>query len=150
MWHFCLQETPQFRRINTSYICMKKTCLTIIILAFSLTAHSTTIRSVLEKYDLCEYRSVFIEQDKNGFYFLTVVLPDGMYSATAIVGSYVGKNSGRILEITENDFLIVEILQDKYGGWEEKHSRITVENHSIAQHCGRIDKHNKSLNGDAP
>ncbi len=129
---------------------MKKICLTIIILAFSLTTHSTTIRSVLEKYDLCEYRSVFIDHSENSFYFLAVVLPGGMYSAIAIVGSYVGKNSGRILEITENDFLIVEIVQDKYGGWEEKHTRITVENHSIAQYCGKFDKHNKSLNEDAP
>jgi type IV pilus assembly protein PilP len=129
---------------------MKRICLTIIILAFSLTAHSTTIRSVLEKYDLCEYRSVFIDQGKNGFHFLTVVLPGGMYSAIAIVGSYVGKNYGMILEITENDFLIVELVQNENGDWEEKHTRITVENHSIAQHCGKIDKYDKSLNEDEP
>jgi len=129
---------------------MKKVCLTIIILAFSLSAHSTTIRSVLEKYDLCEYRSVFIEKGKNGFYFLDIVLPGGMYSAIAIVGSYVGKNSGRILEITENDFLILELVQNKNGDWEEKDTRITVENHSIDQHCGKTDKYNKSLNEDAP
>ena len=129
---------------------MKRICLTIIILAFSLTAHSTTIRSVLEKYDLCEYRSVFIDQGKKGFHFLTVVLPGGMYSAIAIVGSYVGKNYGMILEITENDFLIVELVQNENGDWEEKHTRITVENHSIAQHCGKIDKYDKSLNEDEP
>ncbi len=105
---------------------------------------------MLEKYDLCEYRSVFIDQGKNGFYFLDIVLPGGMYSAIAIVGSYVGKNSGRILEITENDFLIIELVQNKNGDWEEKDTRITVENHSIDQHCGKTDKYNKSLNEDAP
>lgn len=128
---------------------MKKFCLAIIILAFSLTAHSMTIRDVLEKYDLCEYQSVFIERGKNGFYFLEAVLPGGLYYARAIAGSYIGKNFGVILEITKNDFLLAELFQDKDGDWEEKRTRITVENGRIAQYCRKRDKNNKSLNEDA-
>ena len=131
---------PAFGLTALRYINMKKIYLTIIILAFSLTAHSTTIRDVLEKYDLCEYQWVFIERGKNGFYFLKVVLPDGMYAATAIVGSHIGKNFGGILEITENDFLLAELFQDKDGDWEEKRTRISVENNRIAQYCRKIHK----------
>ena len=43
------------------------------------------------------------------------------------VGNYLGKNHGRIVEVTEASVALVEIVPDGRGGWVERPKRIMLE-----------------------
>lgn len=44
------------------------------------------------------------------------------------LGNYMGQNEGRILEITETDILLVEIVPDGIGGFIERDASIAIGN----------------------
>ena len=44
------------------------------------------------------------------------------------VGNYMGHNEGRILEITETDIILVEIIPDGIGGFIERGASIAIGN----------------------
>ena len=44
------------------------------------------------------------------------------------LGNYMGKNEGRILEITETDIRLVEIIPDGIGGFIERDASIAIGN----------------------
>jgi type IV pilus assembly protein PilP len=44
------------------------------------------------------------------------------------LGNYMGKNEGRIVEITETDILLIEIIPDGIGGYIERDASIAIGN----------------------
>jgi hypothetical protein len=66
-------------------------------------------------YDLC----ILYPKNHQGFWVAKVKDPDDHFH-TVIVGSYIGKNYGRIMKISNDSVEVVEIIQDGAGGYIER------------------------------
>lgn len=79
----------------------------------------TRLKEPLEQFDLNEltYKGSMVSQ--SGELFGLVQRPDGSI-ASVKVGNYLGKNDGRIAEITPSQINLIEIVPDSRVGYVEK------------------------------
>jgi len=98
---------------------MKKILIAVgAVLLMASSAFAETSRDYLESIDINDL-CILYPKNHQGFWVAKVKDPDDHFH-TVIVGSYIGKNSGRIIKIS-NDFVeVVEIIQDGAGGYVEK------------------------------
>lgn len=80
---------------------------------------TTRLKEPLEQYELNEmvYKGTMISS--SGELFGLVQRPDGSV-ASVKVGNYMGKNDGRIVEITPTQINLIEIVPDNRVGYVEK------------------------------
>lgn len=85
------------------------------------------IRDPLESYDLSEltYRGRVVAHD--GHEYGLVQLPDG-YVKEVQIGEYIGKNEGKILEITPTQINLEEIVPDSRVGFVSKKTSLATPN----------------------
>jgi type IV pilus assembly protein PilP len=88
-------------------------------------------REALESYPLESLKMVgTLEQKKN--MFALVRTPDNsVYRVRP--GNYMGQNFGRILNITDTNIKLREILQDSTGTWEEKDQTLQLQDEPEAK-----------------
>lgn len=79
----------------------------------------TRVKEPLEDYDLSEltYRGMVISPE--GKQYGLIQRPDGSITSVQ-VGNYMGKNDGRIVEITPTQINLIEIVEDNRNGYVEK------------------------------
>ena len=81
-------------------------------------AFAETSREYLESFDINDL-CIAYPKNHQGFWTANVTDPDGHYH-TVIVGSYIGKNFGRIIKISNDTVEVVEIIEDGLGGYVER------------------------------
>ncbi len=85
-------------------------------------------REELEKYELDTFRMVgTVRQD--GVLWALVNVKDGTIHRVR-VGNYIGKNYGRIVNITANEIGLVEIYADSAGVWRERPAAVKMADKS--------------------
>ena len=98
---------------------MKKILIVVgAVLLMASNAFAETSREYLESFDINDLCIVY-PKDHQGFWVATVKDPDDHFH-TVIVGSYIGKNYGRIMKISNDSVEVVEIIQDGAGGYVER------------------------------
>ncbi len=98
---------------------MKKILIAVgAVLLMASNALATRSLAYLETIDIKDLCIVY-PKNHQGFWVASVKDPDGHYH-TVIVGSYIGKDSGRIIKISNDTVEVVEIIQDGVGGWVER------------------------------
>jgi len=98
---------------------MKKILIAVgAVLLVASNAFAETSRAYLETIDIKDLCIAF-PKNHQGFWTASVKDPDGHYH-TVIVGSYIGKNFGRITKINDDTVEVVEIIEDGLGGYVEK------------------------------
>ncbi|WP_395144988.1 pilus assembly protein PilP [Moraxella atlantae] len=85
----------------------------------------TRLKEPLEQFELSElsYKGTMMSQ--TGQQVALIQRPDGSI-ATVGVGNYLGKNDGRIAEITPSQINIIEIVPDSRVGYVEKPNTLVV------------------------
>lgn len=85
----------------------------------------TRIKEPLEEFELNQlvYKGSMVSQ--SGELFGLIQRPDGSL-ATVKVGNYLGKNDGRIAEITPTQINLIEIVPDSRVGYVEKPASIVA------------------------
>ncbi len=81
-------------------------------------AFAETSREYLESFDINDL-CIAYPKNHQGFWTASVKDPDGHFH-TVIVGSYIGKNNGRIIKINNYTVEVVEIIEDGAGGYVER------------------------------
>lgn len=81
-------------------------------------------REPLEEYSLDSLRMVGTLAQKESEWIL-VKDPDGLLHRVSI-GHYMGKNYGKVISISEEEVLLLELTSDKKGGWEERDASIAL------------------------
>ncbi len=98
---------------------MKKILIAVgAVLLMASNAFAETSREYLESIDINDL-CILYPKNHQGFWVANVKDPDGHFH-TVIVGSYIGKNFGRIMKITNDTVEVVEIIQDGAGGYVER------------------------------
>jgi len=98
---------------------MKKILIAVgVVLLMASNSFAETSREYLESIDINDL-CIMYPKNHQGFWVADVKDPDGHFH-TVIVGSYIGKNSGRITKISNNSVEVVEIIQDGAGGYVER------------------------------
>ncbi len=98
---------------------MKKILIAVgVVLLMASNAFAETSREYLESIDINDL-CIMYPKNHQGFWVADVKDPDGHFH-TVIVGSYIGKNSGRITKISNDSVEVVEIIQDGAGGYVER------------------------------
>ena len=94
---------------------MKKTLIAVgAVLLMASNALATRSLDYLETIDIKDICIVF-PKNHQGFWSARVKDPDGHYH-TVIVGSTIGKDSGRIMKITNDTVEVVEVVLDESTG----------------------------------
>ena len=94
---------------------MKKILIAVgAVLLMASNAFTETSRGYLESFDINDLCIAF-PKNHQGFWTASVKDPDGHYH-TVIVGSYIGKDSGRIMKITNDTVEVVQIILDESTG----------------------------------
>ncbi|MCU7836361.1 MAG: pilus assembly protein PilP [gamma proteobacterium symbiont of Taylorina sp.] len=84
----------------------------------------TRPREPLEDFSLDSLRMVgSLAQDKSEW--VLIKDPDGLLHRVSI-GHYMGKNYGKVIAISEEDIVLVELIPDRKGGWEEQNASIAI------------------------
>jgi len=81
-------------------------------------------REPLEEYSLDSLRMVGTLAQKESEWIL-VKDPDGLLHRVSI-GHYMGKNYGKVISISEEEVLLLELVSDRKGGWEERDASIAL------------------------
>ena len=85
----------------------------LLIASNALATRSLDYLETIAIKDLC----IVFPKNHQGFWVASVKDPDGHYH-TVIVGSYIGKDSGRIIKISNDTGEVVEIIPRKRPfGW---------------------------------
>ncbi|MFY2762490.1 pilus assembly protein PilP [Arenimonas sp. MALMAid1274] len=108
---------------------MTKNALLILLLAILLplgNAGATRQKEALERYSLPSLSYWLFSKDVCGD--AAYVLDADGYAHRVIVGSYIGRNQGRISKITEQAIELVELYPDGEGGLYEKTAQIEFAN----------------------
>ncbi len=87
----------------------------LLMASNALATRSLEYLETIDINDLC----ILFPRDHQGFWVASVKDPDGHYH-TVIVGSYIGKNFGRIIKISNGTVEVVEIIEDGLGGYVER------------------------------
>ena len=94
---------------------MKKILIAVAaVLLMASNALATRSLAYLETIDIKDLCIAF-PKNHQGFWTASVKDPDGHYH-TVIVGSYIGKDSGRIMKISNDTVEVVEIILDESTG----------------------------------
>ncbi len=94
---------------------MKKILIAVAaVLLMASNVFAETSREYLEKFDIKDLCIAF-PKNHQGFWVAKVKDPEGYYHAVT-VGSYIGKDSGRIMKISNDTVEIVEIILDESTG----------------------------------
>ena len=81
-------------------------------------------REPLEEFSLDSLRMVgTLSQSENEW--VLVKDPDGLLHRVA-VGHYMGKNYGKVISISEEEVVLLELISDRKGGWEEQNASIAI------------------------
>ncbi len=88
------------------------------VLLIASNAFAETSREYLQTIDLNALCIVY-PRNHQGFWVASVKDSDGYYH-TVTVGSYIGKNFGRITKITNDTVEVTEIIPDMVGGYVER------------------------------
>ena len=98
---------------------MKKILIVVgAVLLMASSAFAETSREYLESFDINDLCIVY-PKNHQGFWVAEVKDPTGHFHKV-IVGSYIGKNSGRIIKISNDTVEVVEIIEDGAGGYVER------------------------------
>ena len=98
---------------------MKKILIAVgAVLLMASNAFAETSREYLESFDINDL-CIAYPKNHQGFWTASVKDPDG-HLHTVIVGSYIGKNNGRIIKIDNYTVEVVEIIEDGAGGYVER------------------------------
>jgi hypothetical protein len=98
---------------------MKKILIAVgAVLLMASNAFAETSREYLEAFDINDL-CIAYPKNHQGFWTASVKDPDGHFH-TVIVGSYIGKNFGRITKINDDTVEVVEIIEDGLGGYVER------------------------------
>ena len=98
---------------------MKKILIAVgVVLLMASSAFAETSREYLESFDINDL-CILYPKNHQGFWVAKVRDPDDHFH-TVIVGSYIGKNFGRITKISNDSVEVVEIIQDGVGGYVER------------------------------
>ncbi len=104
---------------------MKKILIAVgVVLLMASNAFAETSREYLESIDINDL-CIMYPKNHQGFWVANVKDPDGRFH-TVIVGSYIGKNYGRIMKISNDSVEVVEIIQDGAGGYVERQLTLQV------------------------
>lgn len=114
---------------------MKRIFYILALFLISSSANSFGVKGYLETFDLCELEITTSMKGKNGDPYIHIMMPDKLTTTTAVVGDYIGKNVGKIVEITDNDLTIIEIVPDGKGGWKERSSTLQFKRGNITTDC---------------
>ncbi len=87
----------------------------LLIASNALATRSLEYLETIDINDLC----ILYPKNHQGFWVAKVRDPHDHFH-TVIVGSYIGKNFGRILKISNDSVEVVEIIQDGAGGYVER------------------------------
>ena len=91
----------------------------IAVALITSTAGATRTLGALERYELSTLTYWHYYKDKcNGPY--AVVLDAEHYAYEVRPGSFIGKNDGKVVRITQHRIEIIELHPDGKGGWFEK------------------------------
>ncbi|WP_246539906.1 pilus assembly protein PilP [sulfur-oxidizing endosymbiont of Gigantopelta aegis] len=82
-------------------------------------------REPLEDFSLDSLRMVGTLAQKESEWIL-IKDPDGLLHRVSI-GHYMGKNYGRVTAINEEYVLLLELVSDGKGGWEERKASIALK-----------------------
>jgi hypothetical protein len=94
---------------------MKKILIAVgAVLLVASNAFAETSREYLETIDIKDLCIAF-PKNHQGFWVAKVKDPEGYYH-TVTVGSYIGKDFGRIMKITNDTVEVVEIILDEFTG----------------------------------
>ena len=94
---------------------MKKILIAVgAVLLMASNAFAETSREYLESFDIKDLCIAF-PKNHQGFWVAKVKDPEGYYH-TVTVGSYIGKDFGRIMKITNDTVEVVEIILDESTG----------------------------------
>ena len=98
---------------------MKKILIAVgAVLLMASSAFAETSREYLESFDINDL-CILYPKNHQGFWVAKVRDPDDHFH-TVIVGSYIGKNFGRITKISNDSVEVVEIIQDGVGGYVDR------------------------------
>lgn len=82
-------------------------------------------KEILENFGLDALNMVgTLERKKERW---AIILDNSGLIYRATEGSYIGKNHGKIVEITENAIEIVELVPDSILGWRERKARLALD-----------------------
>ncbi len=89
-----------------------------------VTRDTTRIKEPLEQFEMGQlvYKGIIVSS--TGEKYGLIQRPDGMV-ASVKVGNHIGKNDGRIVEITPTQMNLIELIPDERVGYVEKPSSIT-------------------------
>ena len=98
---------------------MKKILIAVgAVLLMASSAFAETTRAYLESFDINDL-CIAYPKNHQGFWVANVKDPDGHFHKV-IVGSYIGKNNGRIIKIDNYAVEVVGIIEDGAGGYFER------------------------------
>ena len=85
------------------------------------------MKEPLESFNLEDLRAVgFIQQDKRSKALILVKGQQSLGIQSVHLGDHLGKNLGRVLQITHNAILLQELHQDDSGAWNERKTSLQV------------------------
>ena len=85
------------------------------------------MKEPLESFNLEELRAVgFIQQDKRSKALIIVKGQQSLGIQSVRLGDHLGKNLGRVLQITHKAILLQELHQDDSGAWFERKTSLQV------------------------
>jgi Tfp pilus assembly protein PilP len=91
----------------------------LILFTFADVAYANRWKEALEEYELSSLEFLYVDLKHKCGPRATIKNPAGYLHAVTI-GNMIGKNSGRIVEITADAVRIIEVRQDSDGEWREK------------------------------
>jgi len=94
------------------------------VLLMASNAFAETSREYLQTIDLNDL-CIMYPENHQGFWVASVRDPDD-YFHTVTVGSYIGKNFGRIMKISNDTVEVIEIIEDGVGNYVERPLTIQV------------------------
>jgi type IV pilus assembly protein PilP len=85
------------------------------------------MKEPLELFNLEDLRAVgFIQQESSSKALILVKGQQSLGIHSVRLGDHLGKNFGRVLQITHNAILIQELQQDNSGAWIERKTSMQV------------------------
>lgn len=75
-------------------------------------------REFLESFDIDNLFMVGTLANATGFWVLIRDVEDGVHRVRE--GNYLGRNHGRVVDISDTDLSVIEIVPDGLGGWIER------------------------------
>jgi type IV pilus assembly protein PilP len=94
------------------------TLISVAILLIPTYSYATKTKEALEQYELDSLRISHVGQYGNCGPIAHVFDPNG-YVHQVRLGSYIGKQHGKIVKIEEDEIFVIEIHQDNNGEWFE-------------------------------